>query len=225
MRKTILASMLALSLLFITLPSAFAHNETQVGNLTIGAGWGIEPPLIGQLNTIEIEVTQASDGKPVTNAFASADVTIKKGGDTKSLDLEPTEEQGVYRASIIPTQLGQYAVVINGVIAGQEVNSQIEVEDVQDSKTLNFPASSSGDGQGLPKDFVDQLRSSLNDLTARVEDSKSLAQNAQLAVQEATKTTDELKSVADRAYLIGIVGVGVGVAGIAIAAVALSRRS
>jgi hypothetical protein len=90
---------------------------------------------------------------------------------------------------------------------------------------LNFPASAGGDEQGLPKDFVDQLRSNLNDLTARVEDSKSSAQNAQLAVQETTKTTDELKSVADRAYLIGIVGVGVGVAGIAIAAVALSRRS
>lgn len=225
MRKVLIASLLALPLLFVAFPSAFAHNETQVGNIKIVGGWGIEPPLVGQLNTIELEVTQVSDGKPVTNAFAFANVTLKKGGVTKSLDFEPTEEPGVYHASIIPTQLGQYAVVISGTIANQEINSQIEIEDAQDSKTLNFPASGGGDEQGLPKDFVDQLRSNLNDLTARVEDSKSSAQNAQLAVQEAVKTTDELKSVADRAYLIGIVGVGVGVAGIAIAAVALSRRS
>jgi hypothetical protein len=223
--KILLASVLIIPLLLAAVPSAFAHNETEVGDIKIVGGWGIEPPLIGQLNTVVLEVSHVSDGKPITNAFAFTTVTVKKGGLTKELEVEPAEEPGHYKADIIPTQLGQYAVVIDGTIATQQIKSQIEIEDVEDSAGLNFPPGTGSGDQGLPKDFVDQLRLNLNDLTTRVDDSKAQSDSAQSAAQQATEIADELKGSSDRAFLVGIVGVGVGVAGIAVAAIALSKRS
>jgi len=222
--KILLASVLIIPLLLAAIP-VYAHNETEVGDIKIVGGWGIEPPLIGQLNTVVLEVSHVSDGKPITNAFAFTTVTVKKGGLTKELEVEPTEEPGHYKADIIPTQLGQYAVVIDGTIANQQIKSQIEIEDVGDSASLNFPPSTGSGDQGLPKDFVDQLRLNLNDLATRVDDSKVQSDSAQSAAQQATKIAEELKGSSDRAFLVGIVGVGVGVAGIAVAAIALSKRS
>jgi hypothetical protein len=221
MIKQAAALMLAVPLLFSALP-AFAHNEIEVGDIRIVGGWGIEPPLMGQLNTIVLEVTHVSDGTPVTNAFSSADVSVKKGGVEKPLDLRPTEEPGVYEADIIPTQRGLVAVIISGSIAGQAIRSQIEIEDVEDPRKLQFPEA--GDDQGVPQGFVDEMRRVISDLTVQAEDAKSAAQDASEAASGAAETAGEVKAAADMAYLVGIVGIGVGIAGIAIGAVALSRR-
>lgn len=223
MKLAVIALAFVFPLLFASIGfrPVFAHNETVAGDIKITAGWGVEPPLVGQLNTIELAVTHVSDGKPVTNAFASVDITIKKGGVSKSLEFIPGEEAGSYVADIIPTQLGQYAITFSGTIDSQKVNSQVEIEDAEDASRLNFPEGSSNPNQGLPDDFIDQTRTMITDLTAQVEDAKSAAQEAADFAQSTTATRD----AADRAYLIGIVGVGAGVAGIAIAAVALSRRT
>lgn len=223
MIKQAAALMLAIPFLFSALP-AFAHNETEVGDIRIVGGWGIEPPLMGQLNTIELEVTRISDGTPVTNAFSSADVNVKKGGVEKPLDLRPTEEPGVYEADIIPTLRGLYAVTISGNIAGQAIDSQLEIEDVDDPRKIQFPEAGDTD-QGVPQGFIDETRRVISDLTVQVQDAKSAAQDASEAASSAAGTAGEVKAAADMAYLVGIVGIGVGVAGIAIGAVALSRRA
>lgn len=69
------------------LPPAFAHTEIQQGDVKIEAGWGTEPPLQGQPNTIVISVTRGNE--PVTNALEGANIAIKKGGDSKALDFRP----------------------------------------------------------------------------------------------------------------------------------------
>lgn len=200
---------------------AFAHTEKTVGDIKFEVGWGVEPALVGQLNTIVIDVSRVSDGKPLTNALSSAEVTINKGGASKTLEVLPGEQAGSYVAELIPTQLGQYAVTISGTVAGQKVDTQIEVEDAEDTSKLNFPESSGNPNQGVPQQFIEQTRSMITDLTSQVDDAKSAAQSA----ADSAKDVAETKSAADRAYLIGIVGIGTGVAGIAIAAVALSRRT
>jgi hypothetical protein len=223
MKKAVIALAFIVPLLFASIGfrPAFAHNETVVGDVKIVAGWGVEPPLVGQLNTIELAVTSVSDEKPITNAFASVDITIRKGGVSKPLEFRPGEQAGTYVTDIIPTQLGQYAITFSGTIAGQRINSQVEIEDAEDASRLNFPEGSGNPNQGVPEDFIEQTRTMITDLTTQVEEAKSAAQDAADSAQSATATRD----AADRAYLIGIVGVGAGVAGIAIAAVALSRRT
>ncbi|HYZ65341.1 MAG TPA: hypothetical protein VE574_01305, partial [Nitrososphaeraceae archaeon] len=37
---------------------AFAHETFSFGNLSITPGWEVEPPLINQLNSIEINITR-----------------------------------------------------------------------------------------------------------------------------------------------------------------------
>ncbi len=224
MKRAALAIALAVPLLLaaLSLHPAYAHNATQVGDINIEAGWTTEPPLVGQLNGIVLEVTKISDGSPITNAFSSMDVKVVKGGQNKALSPTPTEDAGVYVAEIIPTQLGQYAVTFSGTIAGQQINTQVELEDVEDSAGLNFPPSS-GNGTGVDPGFVEQMQQVVSDLNSQIDSANTAAEQARNASQTAAQTATDIKAEADRAYLVGLVGIGVGVAGIAIAAVALRK--
>jgi len=63
----------------------------------------------------------------------------------------------------------------------------------------------------------------ITDLTTRVEEAKGSSQDARDAAQSAADSAAEVMASSDRAYLVGMVGIGAGVAGIAIAAIALRR--
>src|SRR4051794_13295438 len=80
---------------YVVLP-AFAHQTAKFGLFNIEVGWGNEPPLAGQLNTVTVGVTNASDNKPIPNAVEQIQATLKKGGDTKAIDLLPQEQEGLY---------------------------------------------------------------------------------------------------------------------------------
>ncbi len=218
--RAVLAIALAIPLLLaaFSLRPAYAHNDTEVGDVRIIGGWESEPPLLGQLNAIYIRIERVSDGNPVTNALSSVDISIVKGGQSRAIQALPAEEAGVYLSDIIPTQLGQYALAFQGTIAGQQVDVKLEIEDVEDSRSLYFPES--GDtGTGVPQGFVDEMRSIISDLTVQIDSANMAAEEA----REAAQAASEIKAEADRAYLVGLVGIGVGIAGIAIAAVALRK--
>jgi hypothetical protein len=222
-----LAVTLFLSFLAFNLPSVLAHEEVVMGDISIVAGWVDEPPLVNQLNGIVLIVTQVSNGQPVNNALAQADITLQKGGETRPLEFQPSEEAGTYTATILPTQTGQYTLVMRGTIAGQAIDGQIEIEDVEDTARFSFPPattnSSSGNNQ-IPQGLIEQLQRVITDLTAQVEEANVVAQEASNATQSVTESIEGLKTSADRAYLFSLIGVGAGAAGIAIAVVALSRR-
>jgi hypothetical protein len=222
-----LAVTLFLSFLAFNLPPVFAHEEVVIGDISIVAGWVDEPPLVDQLNGIVLIVTQVSNGQPVNNALAQADITLQKGAETRPLEFQPTEEAGSYTATILPTQTGQYAIVMRGTIAGQAIDGQIEIEDVEDTARFSFPPattnSSSGSNQ-IPQGLIEQLQTVITDLTAQVEEANLVAQEASNATQSVTESIEELSMSADRAYLFSLIGVGAGAAGIAIGVVAFSRR-
>jgi hypothetical protein len=223
MRPVLFACTLTILLLAFSFDPVAAHEETTQGDIRIVGGWVNEPPLVGQFNGIELTITRVSDGQPITNAVAQLDVNVKKGAPTKSLEFQSTEEPGVYAADILPTQTGQYAIVLKGTIAGQAIDSQIEIEDVGDAARFAFPPSSTG-GNEIPKEVIEQLQTVIADLAAQVDEANVAAEEAKTAAADSTEALTELKMAADRAYLFGMIGVGVGVAGIAIGVVALSRR-
>jgi hypothetical protein len=222
-----LAVTLFLSFLAFNLPPVLAHEEVVMGDISIVAGWVDEPPLVNQLNGILLIITQVSNGQPVNNALAQADITLQKGAETRPLEFQPTEEAGTYTATILPTQTGQYAIVMRGTIAGQAIDGQIEIEDVEDTARFSFPpaatTNSSGNNQ-IPQGLIEQLQTVITDLTAQVEEANVVAQEASNATQSVTESNEELKTSADRAYLFSLIGVGAGAAGIAVGVVALSRR-
>ncbi|HXG05719.1 MAG TPA: hypothetical protein VNI77_00145 [Nitrososphaera sp.] len=200
---------------------AMAHSELVQGDINIVAGWVNEPPVVGQINGIELTITRVSDGQPVSNAMAQLDVNIRKGTPTKSLSFRPTEEVGVYVADILPTQTGQYAVVLRGTVAGQVIDGQIEIEDVGDTAALAFPPATDG---GISEEVLAQLQTLITDLSARVDEADTSAEEARTAAARATEASADLRMAADRAYLFGMVGVGVGIAGIVIGVTALRRE-
>lgn len=209
----------------IIIPSgAFAHEETTIGNVTIVGGWSNEPPLLDQMNGIELTVTR--DGSPVANALAETDISIRKGGLSKPLDFTPGEEQGHYVADILPTQLGEYAVVFTGTVAGQVISgqAQIEIESVEDVRLVSFPdPGQDGPDQEVIQRIVDQLTNVISDLTSQVEESNARAENAETLAQESIAASEDLRGSADRAYIFGMIGVGIGAAGVIIAVIAISR--
>lgn len=201
---------------------AFAHQTKKFGNINIEVGWANEPSLAGQLNTITVGISTASDNKPVPNAVGQLQATIKKGGETKALDLLPQEQEGLYGAQVIPSQIGQYELVLKGTVSGQAIDGSVPLDDVADPKQLSFPTSGSI-GQ-VDSGIIDQFRSAITDLTSQVDAAKASADQAQQAAQNAAQSTAGVKASADGAYIFGMIGVGVGVAGIVIAVIALSRR-
>ena len=222
-----LAATLLLSFLAFNTTSVIAHEEVVVGNISIIGGWVDEPPLVNQLNDIVMIITNASNGQPINNAIAQLEVTLQKGTESRLLEFQPAEEAGTYTATILPTQTGQYAIVMRGTIAGQAIDGQMQIEDVEDTARFNFPpATTTGGGGGnqIPQGLVEQLQVVISDITTQVEEANIEAQDANNATQGIMESIEELRISADRAYLFSLIGVGAGVAGIAIGAVAMSRR-
>ncbi len=227
-KTTLMVSALLGILIFAILANsnihyASAHQTKKFGNINVEVGWKIEPPIAGQVNIVTVGVTTASDNKPVANAVSQLQATIKKGGDTKNLDLIPQEQEGLYGAQVIPTQIGQYDMVFKGTINGQAIDGSIPLDIVVDPKQFSFPVSGGTDNQ-ISSSVIDQFKSAISDLTSQVDSVKASADQAQQSAQNAAQTAQSIKTSADSAYIFGMVGVGVGVAGIVIAVIALSRK-
>jgi hypothetical protein len=223
-----LASTLTFTLLIssnIFVQYASAHQTVTFGNINIEVGWANEPSLAGQLNTVTVGVSTASDNKPVANAVGQLQATIKKGSETKPLDLLPQEQEGLYGAQVIPGQIGQYEMVLNGVVSGQNINGSVPLDDVADPKQLTFPASagSSAAQDQVTSGVTDQLAKAVTDLSSQVDAAKASADQAQQTANNASQAALSTKQSADGAYMFATIAIGIGAAGIAIAAIALSR--
>jgi hypothetical protein len=228
---------------------AFAHQTYDFGNITLTAGWEIEPPLVDQLNVVEVNITKNGSediSTPVRNAFSELDASIKSGGLTKTLDFEPQEESaGLYRAQILPTQVGSYSLLLVGKIEDQPLNSEIQIEDVEDITKYAFPLQQGQEGTFSPSessgapvpqrqslDLLDsslerqllQLSPLISDLTQQINATGDRATRAQNASQETSDSLERLRGSVDKAYVFAMISIGIGTAGILIGAFALSKK-
>jgi hypothetical protein len=231
----LIASMLLLITVFLSSTPApvYAHISKTLGNFTVEVGWSNEPPLVGEINNAIVQVNKGteSNSTPVRNALSEMYVLVKYGGVTKTLDFKPSEQSaGIYQAEMIPTRLGSYSLVLNGTLQGQSiVNAEIPLDDVESKQKLSFPDSGNlgeGTNTNTPASSigaeVERILSQLtNDIDVTKGDMDILAKNN----ADMQKSVQDVKKTADRSYMIGITGMGVGVAGIIIAAVAFSRKS
>jgi hypothetical protein len=223
---------------------AYAHTTKNFGNIQVEVGWSNEPPLVGELNNVIVQVNQTSSGKnsqqtPVINALASMDISVKYGGVRKPLDFVPSEQaEGLYNGQMIPTRVGSYSIVLNGTIHDQKIiNAEIPLDLVESKQKLNFPDSGSSTGGGIDdtstvasnvaasSNIGPQLQGILSQLANDIDSTKTSIDTLAKANSDTQKTIQDLKNTNDRLYMIGMGGVGAGVAGIVIAAVALSRKN
>jgi hypothetical protein len=225
MYRCTVASALVVVASLSALPSAQAHQQFEFGQVTIEPGWATEPPLVGQLNDIEVLITTGVDNQPVRNAFANLTVSIQKGGLTKELAFLPGEETaGHYLAEIFPSQVGAYSLVFNGQVEGQTIQTTVPIEDVEDVGRLEFPPSSRGSGDQQSQQITQQLGTIMSDLSTQIDETRQIAENTSNITQQSLQASQDSKIAADRAYLVGMIGVGMGAAGIIIA-VTLSRKN
>jgi hypothetical protein len=231
----LIATVLLLITVFIssTQVTVYAHISKTLGNFTVEVGWSDEPPLVGEINNAIVQVNKGTENNstPVRNALSEMYILVKYGGVTKTLDFKPSEQSaGLYQAEMIPTRLGSYSLVLNGTLQGQSiVNAEIPLDDVESKQKLSFPDSGNlgeGTNTNTPASSigaeVERILSQLtNDIDVTKGDMDILAKNN----ADMQKSVQDVKKTADRSYMIGITGMGVGVAGIVIAAVAFSRKS
>lgn len=146
MKKTSLinACLITLMVLLLNFQLALAHESVTVGDYEIEVGWVNEPPVAGQLNGIEIHVSNTSSGEhePVEDV-SSLTLTVSYGGQSKELTLEPVGEDspGQFQAAMLPAIPGQYTVIFGGQLGDTPVHANVEPEEVASADTIQFPIS------------------------------------------------------------------------------------
>ena len=196
-----LAMALATALSLILAVSTLAHVHFPAGSYDIALGWAEEPTYAGELNAVQVLISDGS-GNAVTdlgpndlqvvvsvNGQSSQPLTFAPAFDTD----EGTGMPGDYRAPMIPTLPGDYTFHLTGSVHGQSVDETATSSDetfdaVQEPSAIQFP-------NQVPSG--DQLSTRIQSVDARVDTVQSSASNALL------------------------VGVAVGIVGIVIGLVAL----
>jgi len=207
---------------FVIKPAS-AHITKVFGNYLVTVGWQNEPVYNGLMNAPIVEVKKGSgdNAKPVINALANMQISIKYGSVTKQLDFVPDSTiDGQYVSPLIPTRVGTYSLIMKGTVEDQQIDTEILLDDVASIDTLNFPQS----GPSADTTNTGQIGTIINQLTNDIEEAKNSANSAAQTVANVGKSFQEIKDTTDRLYMISMTGIGIGVAGIVIAVFAISRK-
>jgi len=177
---------------------ALAHERRTVGPLIFVVGFLTEPAIQNQPNGLSLNITDAS-GNPVEGVEKTLKVAIAYGGGApKELPLRARFGlKGQYTADVIPTKSGAYSFTFTGSVNGQTINERFE----------------SGPGR-------------FNDVTASqsLEFPETVPPPADLA-QQTQEASAQTQAALQRATLLGLGGIGVGLVGVVLAIVALVMRA
>ena len=197
--------------IFFSLQNSFAHKDVQIGNITITAGWLTEPPLLNNLNSLLL-MFHENDDSPIRNAMKDIIVYVEFGGITKEINFIPSEESpGTYLSEIIPTQLGTYALSLNGKLNDQNITTQITIEDVEDTAKLSFPPIETND---VSQNLGSQINPIISDINRQIEENKNSNNQTRKLVEELINKSDEMKVDLNKIGLLSFIGVALGAAAI-----------
>jgi hypothetical protein len=150
MKKFVRAASLAMAVMLVGLllpASALAHERRTIGNgkYDVVVGWDVEPAYADMKNGAGIRIMQAGTTTPVTGADKTLKVNIRQGATTKQFPIRAVFGQdGYYVADIVPTRAGDYQLIFNGTINGDQVNETFDTADgkfnaVEAPTALQFP--------------------------------------------------------------------------------------
>ena len=210
--KYALFTIMGLIVLGFSFTFAYAHTTIQVDPYEIEVGWQDEPPVVGILNAITIDVREPGDvqgiSTGITNAFKKLEASVVSGGASKVLDVNTDPRPGHYYAKIIPTKTGSLQLKLEGEINGVQIDTVIPIEDVESTSVLDFPptsSSSSGQEVAALKNAVTSLQKDISLIKA----------------QSSVTNTD---SDGGTTYNFAVFGLSLGAAGVILAIIAMVKR-
>jgi len=194
---------------------AVAHERRALGEFQVVVGWGDEPAYTGFKNSVQVTLSEADSGSPVTDLGDTLKVEVSKGSDATTLPVEPNFRvggfgtPGDYRAWLTPTRPGTYTFRLVGTVRGQTVDasftsSETTFNEVEDVATIQFPAKDPSPGQ----------------LATRIE--REIPRAVDAGLRQADDRVDDARTLAMVAVVVGALGLVTGAG--AVVAVGRSRR-
>lgn len=139
----------SLVLAFGMLPnSAMAHERRAVGPYTFVVGWLVEPSFQGQMNALDLTVTETASTKAVEGLDKTLGAEIVAGGNAATLALPLAGrfgQAGKYEAQVLPTRAGDYTFHIFGTVGTTKIDERFESGPgrfgaVETAGAVQFPA-------------------------------------------------------------------------------------
>jgi len=167
---------------------AYAHERRTVGPYQFVVGWLNEPAYLGQLNSLDLRVTDTRNTQPVAGLEKTLTADLAAGG-LAPYTLTVSARfgtAGAYNGWVMPTVPGTYTFHIKGKIDTLDVDEKFSsgpstFGDIEDTAAVQYPAK-------VP--VADSLSKKLDAIQSGV---------------------DQTRVIAILALVIGLAGIGAGV--------------
>lgn len=183
---------------------AFAADGKQVGEYTVAVRWEQDPPVVGFLNAVVVDVTRGTQRISGLEGTLTAEVRTQGAGG-RTLQLRPAPPAGSYRAPLIPTDARSYEVRLGGTIGGTPVDVSFGKADgltePLQASTVAYP------NESLP-DKAAFFDSQLVGLNGKAVASQQDAEDARLISTQARTITVGAAVMAVMAMTVGAVAYG-----------------
>jgi hypothetical protein len=126
---------------------AAAHERRAVGPYTFVVGWIVEPAYVGQLNALDLTVTETASTKAVEGLEKTLKADLITGGGAATVPLAIAARFGLpgkYQGQVVPTKVGDYTFHVTGTVGTLAVDEKFESGPgrfgaIEDIAPLQFP--------------------------------------------------------------------------------------
>lgn len=126
---------------------AAAHERRAVGPYSFVVGWIVEPAYVGQLNALDLTVTETASSKAVEGLEKTLKADLIVGGGAATMPLTIAARFGLpgrYQGQVEPTKVGEYTFHITGTVGTISIDEKFESGPgrfgaIEDLAPLQFP--------------------------------------------------------------------------------------